>query len=223
MTPSNDCETTVHLSPDQAAPIPPKYHQNELRSAPMSRRCPKTHTRSTQCFAGLLLVATALFATLAQALPEDRDKPMRITADKAERDDVNGVTIYRGNVIAIQGSLKLESEKLTIYLDDGQATKIVAEGSPAKMQQRPEVDKEMVYARARIITYFRPEERVHLQTDGFVEQDGSIVNGDSIDYFIEQQLTKAVSDPKRKDDRVVVVLPPSELKDKDDSGATESE
>tara|TARA_R110002073_G_scaffold81775_1_gene195918 strand:+ start:589 stop:1095 length:507 start_codon:yes stop_codon:yes gene_type:complete len=168
-------------------------------------------------------VATALFATLAQALPEDRDKPMRITADKAERDDVNGVTIYRGNVIAIQGSLKLESEKLTIYLDDGQATKIVAEGSPAKMQQRPEVDKEMVYARARIITYFRPEERVHLQTDGFVEQDGSIVNGDSIDYFIEQQLTKAVSDPKRKDDRVVVVLPPSELKDKDDSGATESE
>lgn len=189
----------------------------------MSRRCPRTHTRSTQFLAGLLLLATGLFAALSQALPEDRDKPMRITADKAERDDVNGVTIYRGNVIAIQGSLKLESEKLTIYLDDGQASKIVAEGTPAKMQQRPEVDKEMVYARARIITYFRPEERVHLQTDGYVEQDGSIVNGDSIDYFIEQQLTKAISDPKRKDDRVVVVLPPSELKDEDDSGATESE
>jgi lipopolysaccharide export system protein LptA len=106
---------------------------------------------------------------------------------------------------------------------DDQANKIVAEGKPAKMQQKPQVDKAMVYARASVITYYRSEERVHLQTDGYVEQDGSVVNGDSIDYFIEKQLTKATSDPNRKDDRVVVVIPPSELKEEKNSGATESE
>ncbi|MCB1688166.1 MAG: lipopolysaccharide transport periplasmic protein LptA [Halioglobus sp.] len=173
--------------------------------------------------AATLVLSMSFAATLAQALPGDRDKPMRITADKAERDDVNGVTIYRGNVVAIQGTLKLESEKLTIYVIDDQANKIVAEGNPAKMQQRPELDKAMVFARASVITYYRSEERVHLQTDGYVEQDGSVVNGDSIDYFIEKQLTKATSDPNRKDDRVVVVIPPSELKEEKNSGATESE
>ncbi len=189
----------------------------------MSKNCPNTCSGSLNLIAGLLALVVSFSASLVQALPEDREKPMRITADKAERDDVNGVTIYRGNVVAIQGTLKLESEKLTIYVIDDQANKIVAEGSPAKMQQRPEADKAMVYAKANIITYFRSEERVHLQTDGYVEQDGSVVNGDSIDYFIEKQLTKATSDPNRKDDRVLVVLPPSQLKDEAGGGATESE
>jgi lipopolysaccharide export system protein LptA len=189
----------------------------------MSTRCPDLLARSMKDFARILVLFMSLSTALTQALPDDRDKPMRITADKAERDDVNGVTIYRGNVVLIQGTLKLESETLTIFQTDEEPSKIIAEGKPAKMQQRPKLDKAMMYANARVITYYKSEERVHLQTDGYVEQDGRVVNGDSIDYFIEKELTKATSDPKRKDDRVVVVIPPSELKKEDDSGATESE
>ena len=167
----------------------------------------------------LLLLLSAAFT---QALPEDRDQPMRITADKAERDDINGVTIYRGNVVLIQGTLKLESDTLTIHHTDEEPSEIIAEGNPAKMQTRPELHKAIVYARGQVITYYKLEERVHLQTDGYVEQDGSVVTGDSIDYFIEKQLVKAAADQTREGDRVVVVIPPSVQK-KDDSGAIKSE
>jgi lipopolysaccharide export system protein LptA len=171
------------------------------------------------CAALLLL---ALTANMAQALPEDRDKPMRITADKAERDDINGVTIYRGDVVLIQGTLRLESDKLTIHHTEEEPSEIIAEGNPAKMQTKPEKDKAIVFARGQVITYYKREERVHVRTDGFVEQDGTVVTGDSIDYFIEKQLVKAVADQSKDGDRVVVVIPPSEI-NKDDSGKTTSE
>jgi len=183
----------------------------------------KRYNRSMKVLVGTLALGLSLCAVFTQALPEDRDLPMRITADKAERDDISGVTIYTGNVVLIQGTLKLESEKLTIYHAEEEPSEIIAEGNPAKMEQRPEVDKAIMYARAQVITYYKSEERVHLQTDGFVEQDGLVVEGDSIDHFIEKQLTKAISDPNRKDKRVVVVIPPNELESKDDSGATKSE
>lgn len=187
------------------------------RAAPYTNR----YTRSMKVLVGTLAFGLSLFAALTQALPEDRDLPMRITADKAERDDISGVTIYTGNVVLIQGTLKLESEKLTIYHSEEEPSEIIAEGNPARMEQRPEVDKAIMYARAQVITYYKSEERVHLQTDGFVEQDGLVVTGDSIDHFIEKQLTKAISDPN-SEGRVVVVIPPNELKSKDDSGATKS-
>lgn len=181
------------------------------------------YTPSMKVLVGTLALALSLFAARAQALPEDRDLPMRITADKAERDEISGVTIYTGNVVLVQGTLKLESEKLTIYHAEEEPREIIAEGNPAKMEQRPELDKAIMYARARVITYYKAEERVHLQTEGYVEQDGLVVTGDSIDHFIEKQTTKAISDPDKETDRVVVVIPPNELKSKDDSGATKSE
>ncbi len=174
------------------------------------------------CCAGLLALMLALSASFTQALPEDREQPMRITADKAERDDINGVTIYLGDVILIQGTLRLESDKLTIHHTEEEPSEIIAEGNPAKMETRPQLDKAIVYARGQVITYYKQEERVHVRTEGFVEQDGTIVTGDSIDYFIEKQLVKAKADPTRDGDRVIVVLPPSAPK-KDDSGAAQSE
>jgi lipopolysaccharide export system protein LptA len=189
------------------------------RAAPSARFSSTSHMVQR----GTLALVLGLFCVLAQALPEDRDVPMRITADKAERDDINGVTIYSGNVVLVQGTLQLESEKLTIYHEDEQPREIIAEGNPAKMQQRPELDKAIMYARGRVITYYKAEERIHLQTDGYVEQDGLVVTGDSIDHFIEKQFTKAISDQKPEGERVVVVIPPKELKSKDDSGATKSE
>lgn len=183
---------------------------------------PEQKVRSMNYCAHFLALMLVVSATFTQALPEDRDQPMRITADKAERDDINGVTIYRGNVILIQGTLRLESDKLTIHHTDEDPSEIIAEGNPAKMQTRPELDKAIVYARGAVITYYKLEERVHLQTDGYVEQDGSVVTGDSIDYFIEKQLVKAEADETREGDRVVVVIPPSAQK-KDDNAATKSE
>lgn len=160
------------------------------------------------CAATLLLVL-ALFAGLTQALPDDRDQPIHITADKALRDEKLGMTVYTGNVQMDQGSMRITADTLTIYHVTEEADKIVAEGRPARMQQQPELDKGPVHAHAEVIEYFRDEERVHLQGNARVEQDGAVVAGDSIDYLIAEQLVKADSDITLEGNRVQVIIPPS--------------
>jgi len=53
------------------------------------------------------LLAGLLPAGASLALPDDRDQPIRITADTAIRDEKQGFTVYTGNVHMIQGSLDI--------------------------------------------------------------------------------------------------------------------
>ena len=168
-----------------------------------------------------LLTLVMLPATLAYGLPDDRDQPIHITADKALRDEKKGVTVYSGNVEMRQGSMELDADALAIYHDKEDADHIVAEGNPAKMRQRPELDQEQVHAHARVITYFKSEDRVHLQTDASIEQDGDLVTGDSIDYYIDKQLISAQSDQTREDDKVIVVIHPTPRDEKDSTAETD--
>ncbi|MEZ5573639.1 MAG: lipopolysaccharide transport periplasmic protein LptA [Halioglobus sp.] len=170
-----------------------------------------------------LLMALCIPTTCVQALPDDRDQPIHITADKALRDEKKGVTIYSGNVVLIQGSMELEADKLTIFHPSEEAEEIVAEGNPAKMRQQPELDKAVVHAHGNVITYFRNEDKVHLQTDARIEQDGAVVSGDSIDYFIAKQVITAESDQSQEGDKVIVVIPPSMQQKEGGSGTTKSE
>jgi lipopolysaccharide export system protein LptA len=175
----------------------------------------------------LALLLLLIFMTgLVQALPDDRDQPIHISADKALRDEKQGFTIYSGNVQMEQGSMRLEADKLTIYHATDEVDKIIAEGRPAKMQQQPELDKGVVHAHAGVIEFFRSEERVHLQTNARIEQDGAVVSGDSIDYYIAEQLVKADSDQAVEGNRVNVVIPPnvqSDATEPDKSTETETE
>ena len=96
---------------------------------------------------------------LRRPLPDDRDQPIRITADTAIRDEKQGVTVYNGNVHMIQGSLDILADTITIYHETDQADKIIAEGKPARMEQKPAVDEPLVRARAEIIEYYKLEDR----------------------------------------------------------------
>ena len=183
---------------------------------------PRPEGRMRRCGSGLRTVCvaavlTCLFPTGVFALPDDRDQPIHITADTAIRDEKQGFTVYEGNVHMIQGSLDIVADKLTIYHEKAQADKIVAEGKPAKMQQRPAVDEPLVKARAEIIEYYKIEDKVHLKINAHINQDGSSVTGDSIDYFITEQLVKADSQQAPDGKRVQVVIEPKVLKEEEDA------
>lgn len=166
------------------------------------------------------LLVGLLPAIVANALPDDRDQPIRITADTAIRDEKQGFTVYSGNVHMTQGSMDIEADKLTIFHETAQADKIVAEGKPARMQQKPAVDEPMVRAHAEIIEYYKIEERVHLRIDAHINQDGASVTGDSIDYFIAEQLVKADSDKATEGNRVQVVIPATTLREEETASGT---
>ena len=168
-----------------------------------------------------LFTLVAFCAALAFALPEDREQPIHISADKALRDEARGVTVYSGSVRMRQGTMEIEADNITFYHASENADQIVAEGAPAKMQQQPEPDKGLVFAEAKVIHYFRREDRVRLQTNARIEQDGALVTGDSIDYFIDRQLVEAQADKSQEGDKVFVVIPPDLSTDADDEPETE--
>ncbi len=164
--------------------------------------------------------AVAMVATLtlllgsaaSRALPDDTEQPIHITTDEALRDEKTGRTVYQGNVELVQGTIKITADRITFYRLENEAERIVAEGSPARMQQQPEPDSPLMHAHGDIIEYFRSEERVQLRENAQVDQDGSIVQGDLIDYFISEQLVKAAAE---SDKRVIVVIPPQRLEEEE--------
>ena len=86
-----------------------------------------------------------------------------------------------------QGSLHIEADQITIYHDDKEADRILATGSPARLQQQPELEKGPIKASANTIEYFKTEDRIQLRENANIEQEGSIVTGDSIDYLMNEQ------------------------------------
>jgi lipopolysaccharide export system protein LptA len=168
----------------------------------LSRRSP----RLLGFFLGILALPVA-------GLPDDTRQPIHISADEAVRDERTGMTIYRGNVHMKQGSLRIDADRITIYRLAEEADRIVAEGRPAHMQQTQEVDAPPMHAEGRIIEYFKDEERVQLREAAKLEQDGTTVTGDRIDYFIRQELVKAAADQRGEQGRVEVVIPPRRLEE----------
>jgi lipopolysaccharide export system protein LptA len=164
-----------------------------------------------------------LVAASALALPDDREQPISIKADKAVRDEKQGFTVYSGNVVMEQGSLHIEADSITIYRIVEEADKIVATGNPAHLQQQPEPDKALMHAKAGVIEYYKQEDRIHMVDNALIEQDGSTVRGNSIDYYIEEQLVKAESLADQADSRVEVIIPAAATRQAEDSsGKTES-
>lgn len=164
-----------------------------------------------QCTAILTSTATVallmLFSGTASALPDDRAQPIRITADQALRDEKLGFTSYEGNVVMNQGSLHIKAHRVTVYHDAKNVGKIVAEGGPAMLEQQPDAQKKPIKAQANIIEYYKDQDRVQLKRNARIQQDGSTVTGDTIDYYMSERRVTADSDTDRADSRVVVVIP----------------
>lgn len=158
-----------------------------------------------------LMLSLLLLSQQGQALESDQQQPIRISADKALRDEKQGFTVYRGNVRMTQGTLRIDADAITIYHRTEEADRIVAEGRPARLQQQPEPDQGLVHASARIIEYYKLEERVILKEEAFIEQDGSTVTGETIDYLIRQQRVRADAGESRSGNRVEVVIPAQQL------------
>jgi lipopolysaccharide export system protein LptA len=175
------------------------------------------------------IAALGLLCSLASAaslgLPSDKEQAIHISADQATRDEKAGLTTYTGSVEFVQGTLRITADKITIYQELEGAGKIVAIGKPARLQQKPEIDKELMHAHAQTIEYHEKEDRIHLQTNAQIEQGGSKVTGKTIDYFISKELVKADSDASQESSRVNVIIPPSMIdrkEDKEEHGAADS-
>lgn len=162
---------------------------------------PNSVTHSARLILALILTLPGI----GNALPEDREQAIQIESNRAIRDEKAGTMIYIGNVELVQGSLKMLADRLEIYsLDNNEVERIIAYGTPAYVEQKPSADKPVIKARGDTIRYFVREEKLQLEKNASIDQDGSVVTSNTIDYFIKDEIVKASG----SEQRVRVVIPP---------------
>ena len=147
--------------------------------------CPTRRTLAGPVPAPVLALALAMFwaAPPAGALSTDRDQPIDIWADKAEADDARRVTIYRGNVVIVQGSLRIEGDTVWIHYDDNDdLTKLVSEGRQAHFRQLPDGEKDYRTAYANRLEYYKGNDLIVMLGDAKYGQGPDRINAERIVY-----------------------------------------
>ena len=163
-------------------------------------------------FKFIFLLVIIGWCSLTTALPSDRQQSIRIESDRAEKDDKKGTTVYEGSVVIRQGTIKINADKVTVFSESNQVDKIVCIGKPAHYQQRPNLEDGLVFASGNTIEYYLASDKIFLLKNASLEQNGTTITGDKINYDLKAEVVKASAGNNTRQ-RIQMVIPPSNQKD----------
>jgi lipopolysaccharide export system protein LptA len=168
-----------------------------------------------------LLLLLILSPTYVWALDSDKEQPIEVEADHAQIDELKGMTQYKGNAIVTQGTLRLEGDIITFYLDkDKQIKKVIAQGKRAKYQQVQTPGEAPVKARALTMEYHAKSQMVYLIGQGYIWKNGDEFSGPRIEYDIDKNSVNASSqstnngEQPKKNGRIHMIIQPASSKKK---------
>ena len=160
----------------------------------------------------------AICSTIANVHAEkaDKDKPIALSSDKAQFDDVNQIYHLESNVLLVKGTLIIRGEKAHVKIDpEGYqlATIFAKPGGIASLRQRRDTGlDEYIEGQADWIQYDAKSETATLVGKAKMSQLSGTkisdqVNGDRIHYdgqtekynALSEQLVKSTLSPRRKE------------------------
>ncbi|MBF7690321.1 MULTISPECIES: lipopolysaccharide transport periplasmic protein LptA [Acinetobacter] len=166
--------------------------------------------------------AISFTAMATFALPSDRNQPISLVADRATYNDKTGVTTYTGNVIIEQGTMKLQAASVVAQLNKNrQISTVTATGSPARFQQKMDVNKGLAKGQGQKIVYNADSGIITLTGNAFVDQDGASVKGETLRYSMNKGDIEAIgssnssatnTSASENRGRVQIVIPPNTSK-----------
>jgi len=155
----------------------------------------------------MLLSSLSMVPWPSAALESDKDQPILLEADGADINDRTGISVYTGNVVVTQGSIKINADKITVTQQDQKSDHILAEGKPVRFQQEPDNKKELIKGRALRTEYYMDSEMVYLIGDAILTQGKDTFKSDRITYDRVKAQVKAGSSAKGKQ-RVSISIQP---------------
>lgn len=160
----------------------------------------------------ITLLIAVLVASSAWALPDDRHQAIEIQSNSAIREEKKGLTVYEGNVTIRQGSMLIRADRVSVHTTGNQVSKIICIGKPAHYEQQPKPGDKPVTAKGNTIEYHLDRDVIHLIANASLEQAGSTLTGERIDYDLKEEVIKARGDSSG-DQRIRMVIPPSQQKE----------
>ncbi len=144
---------------------------------------------------GLKFVIALLLAVCgatAWGLTTDRDQSVEIEADWAEADDKRRVTVYKGQVVLTQGSIRITGDTLTMHFDKHDSlVKLVALGNRATFRQLPDGETDYQRAKAKRIEMFPEKDLMVLLGKSLAWQGKDRISADRIDFDTYRSKVKA--------------------------------
>lgn len=156
----------------------------------------------------LLLTTLLTLSSLAQALPEDRQKPIHISADQASMNERTGVTVYTGNVEIVQGTMIIRGARVELHRNDSGVQRIISTGKPAHFQQKPSHDQPLTKAYGERMDYRINRQEVTITESARVDQGGDSFTGERIVYNMEKAIVNAFGSDNQSGQRVQMVIQP---------------
>ena len=154
-----------------------------------------------------------LFPLQGYCLESDQRQPIRIQADKAVITDKEGLSVYEGDVLIVQGTLQINAEIVEIKSQDRVILEVLARsdlGSTelAKFKQTLNKEGEEIFAEAKKIKYLVQESRLLLNGQAKLEQKKDVFSGEMLFYDIARGLVNLESGSSQK--RVNMTISPKE-------------
>ena len=164
---------------------------------------------------GALLVSLLCLLGTSGAIADDRpdrEQPIDLESDRAEIDNVRGISTYRGNVVMTQGSLVITGDRMVVHTRESDGRRVLdrveVDGTPATYEQLPEGETDKVHAEAPRMEYFsRGPQRIHLLGGAELWQRENRMSGEDIRVNLETQEAEAEG---REDRRTRTIFFPAE-------------
>ncbi len=128
---------------------------------------------------------------LAAALPEDRNQPIQLEARSGEINQQTGVSVYKGNVVISQGSMRLNADVATIHVKDGGFQRMEATGNPVNLRYRPTADKPEILGTSQQVEYDVAAAKVIMSGNARLTQGQDVFTGDRVEYDLKSDVVRA--------------------------------
>ena len=143
------------------------------------------------------IAAAALAAWILPAGAEraDRDKQIVVGADRGTADDANKTSIFDGNVIVTQGTMRMTADKVTVREDKDKHQYYVATGAPVTFRQKRDNTDEWIEAFADRAEFDDRADVIKLFNRARVKRNNDELTGDVITYDMRREVAEVTGAP----------------------------
>lgn len=141
-----------------------------------------------------LVVALSVLTSWStgRVLAQEQQAPLFIEADAVELDENQATSLYLGNVEVEQGGMRLFADRVLVqHESNNQPRLVIATGAPARFEQDPEGEEEMVLGLALRMEYLVARDEITFIDDASVIQGEDRVASDRILYDRGERRVKA--------------------------------
>jgi len=160
-----------------------------------------------------LILSIGLAPGLAEAEQADRDKPIVADADKLTMDNAKKISIFEGNVVITQGTMRITADRVVITEDKDGQHHSSGTGRPATFHQKRDGLNEYVDGHALRFDYNGKTQRIELFEQAELIRGQDDVKGEYISYDTGTEFFKVNGNPSNEANgsgRVHAVIQPAQ-------------